>query len=77
MLYFQDVGFKYRSRYRSLIFNIKDVKNNGLFRKILNKEITPSKLSKMTSEELANKELAEWRKREGKKVNKVVFFFLI
>lgn len=64
----QDVGFKYKSRYRSLIFNIRDTKNSGLFRKILNGTISPSNLAKMTSEELASKELAEWREREEKKV---------
>ncbi|KAK7062950.1 Death-inducer obliterator 1 [Halocaridina rubra] len=63
----KDVGFKYKARYRSLLFNIRDAKNSGLFRKILNGTITPTNLAKMTSEELASKELAEWREREEKK----------
>ncbi|XP_066983453.1 death-inducer obliterator 1 isoform X3 [Macrobrachium rosenbergii] len=67
MFFSKDVGFKYKSRYRSLLFNIRDTKNSGLFRKILNGTITPSNLAKMTSEELASKELAEWREREEKK----------
>ncbi|XP_068211222.1 death-inducer obliterator 1-like isoform X2 [Palaemon carinicauda] len=67
MFFSKDVGFKYKSRYRSLLFNIRDTKNSGLFRKILNGTIPPANLAKMTSEELASKELAEWREREEKK----------
>ncbi|XP_069159094.1 PHD finger protein 3 isoform X1 [Procambarus clarkii] len=63
----KDVGFKYKSRYRSILFNTKDTKNSGLFRKILNGTISPSNLVRMTSEELASKELCEWREREEKK----------
>lgn len=40
---FKDVGMKYKAKYRSLIFNIKDPKNLGLFRKIVEKQITPGK----------------------------------
>lgn len=50
------------------MFNIRDTKNSGLFRKILNRTIPPERLANMTSEELASKELAEWREREEKKV---------
>ncbi|XP_042222768.1 nuclear speckle splicing regulatory protein 1-like [Homarus americanus] len=63
----KDVGFKYKSRYRSILFNTKDTKNSGLFRKILNGTISPANLVRMTSEELASKELCEWREREEKK----------
>ena len=41
---FNDTGHKYRTKYRSLIFNIKDQKNKGLFRKILTGKIKPDKL---------------------------------
>lgn len=30
----KDVNFKYKSKYRSFIFNLKDTKNKGLFRKV-------------------------------------------
>lgn len=40
-LFNKDVGAKYKARYRSLLFNIKDVKNQGLFRKIVERQITP------------------------------------
>ena len=46
--YSRDVGNKYRAKYRSLVFNIKDEKNNGLFRKIINGTIAPKKLVEMS-----------------------------
>ena len=64
--YNKDVGSKYKSKYRSLVFNIKDPKNNGLFRKIVRKEYSPSRVVSMTAEEMANKELKEWRQAELK-----------
>ncbi|GAB6018665.1 Death-inducer obliterator 1, variant 2 [Chamberlinius hualienensis] len=63
---FNDVGAKYKAKYRSLIFNIKDPRNPGLFRKILQGKIPPNKLVRMTADELASKELAMWREREVK-----------
>ncbi len=44
MCYNFDVSAKYKNKYRSLVFNIKDEKNNGLFRKILNGNIKPKDL---------------------------------
>jgi len=64
--YNKDVGSKYKSKYRSLVFNIKDPKNNGLFRKIVRKEYSPNRIASMTAEEMANKELKEWRQAELK-----------
>ena len=63
----KDVGFKYKSRYRSLVFNIKDVKNNGLYRRILSGDLTPKAVAAMTSDEMASKELAAWRSAAEKK----------
>ncbi|XP_052085444.1 PHD finger protein 3-like isoform X3 [Mytilus californianus] len=64
--FFKETGHKYKNKYRSLIFNIKDIKNKGLFRKILNGELKPSKLIRMTPDELASRELAKWREFETK-----------
>jgi len=47
-LFNKDVGMKYKAKYRSLIFNIKDAKNQGLFRKIIERKITPGKSSDVT-----------------------------
>nr|KAG5698560.1 hypothetical protein BaRGS_027071 [Batillaria attramentaria] len=63
---FDNTGHKYRAKFRSLLFNIKDQKNKGLFRKILARKIKPSKLVKMSTEELASRELAKWRQMETK-----------
>lgn len=60
----KDTGQKYRTKYRSLVFNLKDVKNEGLFRKVLTGQILPEKLVRMSAEELASSELAKWRERE-------------
>ncbi|XP_053382653.1 death-inducer obliterator 1-like isoform X2 [Mercenaria mercenaria] len=64
--YFKDTDHKYKAKYRSLIFNIKDQKNKGLFRKILGGRVRASKLVRMTADELANRELAQWREHETK-----------
>ena len=64
--YNKDVGSKYKSKYRSLVFNIKDPKNNGLFRKIIRKEYSANRIVSMTAEEMASKELKEWRQAELK-----------
>ncbi|KAK3578905.1 hypothetical protein CHS0354_035525 [Potamilus streckersoni] len=64
--YFRDTGHKYKAKYRSLIFNIKDPKNFGLFRKILSRRLKPYKLVRMSPEELASQELAKWRAQEAK-----------
>ncbi|KAJ6665865.1 hypothetical protein lerEdw1_001337 [Lerista edwardsae] len=64
--FFRDTDSKYKNKYRSLIFNLKDPKNNILFKRVLKGEVTPDHLIKMSPEELASKELAAWRKRENR-----------
>ncbi|RWS15162.1 death-inducer obliterator 1-like protein [Dinothrombium tinctorium] len=64
--YYNKDTYKYKTRYRSLIFNLKDSKNQGLFRKVLTGKIEPSRLVRMSPEELASPELAKWRERENK-----------
>uniref|UniRef100_UPI00358E8B74 death-inducer obliterator 1-like isoform X2 n=1 Tax=Myxine glutinosa TaxID=7769 RepID=UPI00358E8B74 len=63
---FHDTDNKYKKRYRSLMFNLKDRKNQGLFYRVIRGEISPSVLVRMSPEDLASKELAEWRERENK-----------
>uniref|UniRef100_A0A8D8FKD7 Death-inducer obliterator 1 n=1 Tax=Culex pipiens TaxID=7175 RepID=A0A8D8FKD7_CULPI len=62
----KDTGTKYRAKYRSLVFNIKDRKNLSLFQKICEKRIEARQLVRMTPEELASQELAQWRENENK-----------
>ncbi|KFV06998.1 PHD finger protein 3 [Pterocles gutturalis] len=64
--FFRDTDSKYKNKYRSLMFNLKDPKNNILFKKVLKGEVTPDHLIKMSPEELASKELAAWRQRENR-----------
>ncbi|XP_022250009.1 PHD finger protein 3-like isoform X2 [Limulus polyphemus] len=64
--YFKDTGAKYKAKYRSLVFNIKDQRNEGLFRKILKSSISPEKLVRMSPGEMASKELMKWREQENK-----------
>lgn len=62
---FNDTNTKYKSKYRSLRFNIKDEKNT-LFRRIAEKTLRPRDLVRLTPEEMASTELAQWREREAK-----------
>lgn len=63
---FSKVDQKYKAKYRSLLFNIKDPKNLNFFKKIMFKWVTPFQLVRMTADEMASQELAEWRERENK-----------
>lgn len=62
----RDVGAKYKAKYRSLMFNIKDRKNRTLFEKICAKQVEPKQLVRMTAEQLASQELAKWREEENR-----------
>ncbi|XP_055853477.1 uncharacterized protein LOC129917135 [Episyrphus balteatus] len=65
-LFNKDIGAKYKAKYRSLMFNIKDRKNETLLLKICGKLIEPRQLVRMSPEELASQELAQWRENEAK-----------
>ncbi|KAH8419062.1 hypothetical protein KR222_002912 [Zaprionus bogoriensis] len=62
----RDVSAKYKLKYRSLMFNIKDRKNKTLFEKICAKQVEPKQLVRMTPAELASQELAKWREEENR-----------
>ncbi|XP_008203229.1 uncharacterized protein LOC100679883 isoform X2 [Nasonia vitripennis] len=64
--FFKDTGQKYKSKYRSLVFNIKDTKNLTLFRKIADRSLSPAAVVKLSPDEMASQELAEWREKENK-----------
>ncbi|TRY66539.1 hypothetical protein DNTS_015918 [Danionella cerebrum] len=55
---------KYKNKYRSLMFNLKDPKNKGLFYRVIGGEISPFRLVRLSPEELLSKELSDWRKSE-------------
>ena len=64
--HFRDTGAKYKAKYRSLVFNIKDTKNLTLFRKIADRSLTPDAVVRLSPDEMASQELAEWREKETK-----------
>lgn len=65
-LFGKDTGAKYRAKYRSLMFNIKDRKNTSLFLKICDRSIAAPQLVRMSADEMASQELAQWRENENK-----------
>ncbi|XP_045742037.1 death-inducer obliterator 1 [Mirounga angustirostris] len=65
---FQVTDNRYKSKYRSIMFNLKDPKNQGLFHRVLREEISLAKLVRMKPEELVSKELSTWRERPTKPV---------
>lgn len=60
---------RYKSKYRSLMFNLKDPKNQGLFHRVLREEISLAKLVRMKPEELVSKELSMWKERPTRPVS--------
>ncbi|AQK70715.1 SPOC domain / Transcription elongation factor S-II protein [Zea mays] len=58
---FGGVNKKYKEKGRSLLFNLKDKSNPELRERVLSGDIVPERLCSMTAEELASKELSEWR----------------
>ncbi|KAM4842641.1 death-inducer obliterator 1 isoform 2-T8 [Thomomys bottae] len=63
---FQVTDNRYKSKYRSIMFNLKDPKNQGLFHRVLREEISLAKLVRMKPEELVSKELSMWKERPAK-----------
>lgn len=59
---FTDTGMKYKSRVRSRVMNLKDLKNPGLRHKVLTGEIKPEKMAIMTRDQMASDELIQIRK---------------
>lgn len=55
------VNKKYKEKARSLLFNLKDRNNPELRARVVSGEITPERLCCMTAEQLASKELSQWR----------------
>ncbi|CDQ61534.1 unnamed protein product [Oncorhynchus mykiss] len=53
---------KYKNKYRSLMFNLKDPKNKGLFYRVVWGEVSPFRLVRLSADELLSKEISEWRK---------------
>ncbi|CAK7353474.1 unnamed protein product [Dovyalis caffra] len=69
---FGGVNKKYKEKGRSLLFNLKDRSNPELREKVMSGEISPGRLCSMTAEELASKELSEWRMAKAEELAQMV-----
>lgn len=69
---FGGVNKKYKEKGRSLLFNLKDRNNPELRERVMSGEITPERLCSMTAEELASKELSEWRMAKAEEFAQMV-----
>ncbi|XP_071730335.1 uncharacterized protein [Rutidosis leptorrhynchoides] len=69
---FGGVNKKYKEKGRSLMFNLKDPNNPELREKVLSGAISPERLCSMTPEELASKELSEWRMAKAEELDKMI-----
>ncbi|WOH03272.1 hypothetical protein DCAR_0622668 [Daucus carota subsp. sativus] len=69
---FGGVNKKYKEKGRSLMFNLKDRNNPELREKVMSGDITPEKLCSMTAEELASKELSEWRTAKAEELAQMI-----
>ncbi|KAM4692619.1 death-inducer obliterator 1 [Rhinophrynus dorsalis] len=58
---FRDTDNRYKSKYRNIMFNLKDPKNQGLFRRVLREDLSLAKLVRLKPEELASRKLSSWK----------------
>ncbi|KAK7808804.1 hypothetical protein U0070_018726, partial [Myodes glareolus] len=63
----QDTNLRYKTKYRSLLFNLKDPRNSDLFLKVAHCDVSPHDLVQMSSIQLAPKELSRWRDQEERR----------
>ncbi|XP_051044308.1 SPOC domain-containing protein 1 [Phodopus roborovskii] len=63
----QDTNTRYKTKYRSLLFNLKDPRNSDLFLKVAHCDVSPQDLVQMSSIQLAPKELSRWRDQEERR----------
>ena len=69
---FGGVNKKYKEKGRSLLFNLKDRNNPELRERVMAGEISPERLCSMTAEELASKELSQWRMAKAEELAQMV-----
>ncbi|KAG6420334.1 hypothetical protein SASPL_116858 [Salvia splendens] len=69
---FDGINKKYKEKGRSLLFNLKDQKNPELKERVMSGKISPERLCSMTAEELASKELSEWRIAKAEELAQMV-----
>ncbi|KAI1892800.1 hypothetical protein AGOR_G00137250 [Albula goreensis] len=55
---------KYKKKYRTIMFSLKDTKNKGLFFRIIRGEVTPFNLVRFSPEELLSQDVSGWMHKE-------------
>jgi Transcription factor S-II (TFIIS), central domain len=71
-VFFGGVNKKYKEKGRSLLFNLKDPNNPELRVRVLSGNIKPKKLCLMSTEELASKQLTEWRQAKAEEMAQAI-----
>lgn len=69
---FGGVNKKYKEKGRSLMFNLKDRNNPELRERVMSGEISAERLCSMTPEELASKELSQWRMAKAEELAQMI-----
>ncbi|XP_071723495.1 uncharacterized protein [Rutidosis leptorrhynchoides] len=69
---FGGVNKKYKEKGRSLLFNLKDRSNPELRERVMSGDIPPDRLCAMSAEELASKELSQWRQAKAEEFASMV-----
>ncbi|XP_042481663.1 death-inducer obliterator 1-like [Macadamia integrifolia] len=69
---FGGVNKKYKEKGRSLLFNLKDQNNPELRERVMAGEISHERFCSMTAEELASKELSQWRLAKAEELAQMV-----
>lgn len=69
---FGGVNKKYKEKGRSLLFNLKDRNNPELRERVMSGDIPPDRLCSMSAEELASKELSQWRIAKAEELAQMV-----
>ncbi|GMI81169.1 hypothetical protein HRI_001786200 [Hibiscus trionum] len=69
---FGGVNKKYKEKGRSLLFNLKDRNNPELRERVVSGEISPERLCSMSAEDLASKELSQWRQAKAEELAQMV-----
>lgn len=62
----------YNQKARSLLFNLKDKSNPELRARVFSGEIPPADLCRMSGEQLASKELSDWRNAKEQALDKML-----
>ncbi|XP_077006621.1 SPOC domain-containing protein 1-like isoform X2 [Tamandua tetradactyla] len=68
----QGTTCRYKAKYRSLVFNLRNPRNPDLFLQVVRGDVTPYSLVRMSSIQLAPQELARWRDQEEKRSLEII-----